>query len=89
MPVVLQPTNSGFNSHLRGGGSENVVIQGRAGVATPVPFLRILYESEVATMSMPHLKSLDVDLQASENSSPNRTSSSSGVLERFKPCISA
>lgn len=53
MPVVLQPADSGFNSHLRGGrGGEGVV-----------PFVRLLCDKEVATLGMPHLKSLDLELQ--------------------------
>lgn len=75
MPVVLQPADSGFNSHLRGGaaaaaGGGDVGGGGGGGgsggssrSATPVPFLRVLYEREVATLSMPHLKSLDIELQ--------------------------
>lgn len=69
MPIVLQPADSGFNSHLRGitGGGSSARAGDVGGVgpesATPVPFLRILYEREVATLSMPHLKSLEIDLQ--------------------------
>lgn len=57
MPVVLQPADSGFNSHLRdgrGGGREN---------EGAVPFVRLLLDKEVATIGMPHLKSLDLELQ--------------------------
>lgn len=67
MPVVLQPADSGFNSHLKGGGgSSGGGDDGAEGPerAMPVPFLRMLYEREVATLSMPHLKSLDLELQA-------------------------
>lgn len=77
MPVVLQPADSGFNSHLRGGAAAAAAAgrggsggaggggggHGNPGSATPVPFLRVLYEREVATLSMPHLKSLDIELQ--------------------------
>lgn len=57
MPVVLQPSDSGFNSHLRdgrGGGRES---------EGAVPFVRLLLDKEVATLGMPHLKSLDLELQ--------------------------
>lgn len=70
MPVVLQPADSGFNSHLRrsssgeSSGRIGDALTGAPGSGTPVPFLRVLYEREVATMSMPHLKSLDIELQA-------------------------
>lgn len=73
MPIVLQPANSGFNSHLRGSAGEVVGAVAGTGTgggsvggsqsAAPVPVLRILYEREVATLSMPHLKSLDIELQ--------------------------
>lgn len=76
MPVVLQPADSGFNSHLRGssnsssGGGAAAIVGNAGGAeegegegAMPVPFLRILYEREVATLSMPHLRSLDLDMQ--------------------------
>lgn len=76
MPIVLQPANSGFNSHLRGSVGEVVgavagAVAGGGGgggsqSATPVPVLRVLYEREVATLSMPHLKSLDIELQVSD-----------------------
>lgn len=48
-----------------GGGSAGVGDgnMGGPGSATPVPFLRVLYEREVATLNMPHLKSLDIELQ--------------------------
>ncbi|CAM9838191.1 unnamed protein product [Scytosiphon promiscuus] len=57
MPVVLQPADSGFNSHLRegrgwGGGSKGAV-----------PCVRLLLDKEVATIGMPHLRSLDLELQ--------------------------
>lgn len=57
MPVVLQPADSGFNSHLREGRRG-----GRAGEGA-VPFVRLLWDKEVATLGMPHLKSLDLELQ--------------------------
>lgn len=69
MPVVFQPSDSGFNSHLRGGsggwsGGGEEGAEGSPFAAMPVPFVRVLYEREVATLSMPHLKSFDLELQA-------------------------
>lgn len=62
MPVVFQPEDSGFNSHLRGSERRNHGEEGHM-KALPVPFVRILYEREVATLGMPHLKSFDLELQ--------------------------
>lgn len=73
MPIVFQPSDSGFNSHLRGGsggwtgGGGDEGAEGSSSAAMPVPFVRVLYEREVATMSMPHLKSFDLELQARKN----------------------
>ncbi len=61
MPVVLQPADSGFNSHLRGGRGGR-----RRGSEGAVPFVRLLWDKEVATLGMPHLKSLDLELQVND-----------------------
>ncbi|CAN0032080.1 unnamed protein product, partial [Ectocarpus fasciculatus] len=58
MPVVLQPADSGFNSHLR-----DAREGGAGGNRGAVPFVRLLWDKEVATLGMPHLKSLDLELQ--------------------------
>ncbi|CBJ48804.1 conserved unknown protein [Ectocarpus siliculosus] len=58
MPVVLQPADSGFNSHLR-----EAREGGAGGNRGAVPFVRLLWDKEVATLGMPHLKSLDLELQ--------------------------
>mmetsp|Transcript_31543 Transcript_31543/g.41694 ORF Transcript_31543/g.41694 Transcript_31543/m.41694 type:complete len:493 (+) Transcript_31543:1-1479(+) len=49
-PVVFQPINSGFNSHVK---MED----------TEIPFLRISYERELATPNIPHFKSIEIALQ--------------------------
>lgn len=72
MPIVFQPSDSGFNSHLRGGsggwsGGGEEGADSSSPAAMPVPFVRVLYEREVATLSMPHLKSFDLELQARKN----------------------
>lgn len=61
MPVVLQPADSGFNSHLREGRG------GGGGGEGAVPCVRLLLDKEVATIGMPHLRSLDLELQVRTN----------------------
>ncbi|KAG5175783.1 hypothetical protein JKP88DRAFT_351402 [Tribonema minus] len=63
-PVVMQPVDSGYNSHMRrrdSGGTGG----GAAAAAVPpaIPFVCIQYEREVATLGMPHFKSFEVALQ--------------------------
>jgi hypothetical protein len=45
MPIILRPVDSGFNSHL------SLEAKGRS-----IPFIRVLYEREIASVGVPHFK---------------------------------